>query len=94
MKLRKAVTTDGVLYGYNFWCEGCSEVHTIGTKWRFNGDMNSPTFSPSILVTKPSDPSYRCHSFIRSGRVEYQRDCSHYLAGDTIELGFPPDWLQ
>lgn len=27
-----------------------------------------------------------CHSFIREGRIEFLNDCTHALAGQTIEL--------
>jgi hypothetical protein len=37
-----------------FWCPGCEEPHMItvdGTgAWTWNGNIESPTFSPSILV--------------------------------------------
>lgn len=41
----------------------------------------------------PDNPSgfkcLRCHSYIRSGRIQFLNDCSHSLAGQTVEL---PDW--
>jgi hypothetical protein len=42
-----------------FWCPGCKGAHGVwtnqpnartGAKWSFNGDMEKPTFDPSILV--------------------------------------------
>ncbi|MCE9559262.1 MAG: ammonia monooxygenase [Armatimonadetes bacterium] len=30
-----------------------------------------------------------CHSFVRGGRIEFLGDCSHELAGQTVDL---PDW--
>ncbi len=30
-----------------------------------------------------------CHLFIREGMIEYLSDCTHSLAGQTVEL---PDW--
>jgi len=33
-----------------FGCPGCSCLHTISKAWSFNGDVDRPTFSPSILV--------------------------------------------
>lgn len=32
----------------------------------------------------------RCHSFVRNGRIEFLSDCSHALAGQTVELLPPP----
>jgi Family of unknown function (DUF6527) len=31
----------------------------------------------------------RCHSFITDGRIQFLNDCTHELAGQTVEL---PDW--
>lgn len=28
----------------------------------------------------------RCHSFIRDGRIQFLSDCTHHLAGQTVEL--------
>ena len=39
-----------------FWCPGCKASHQIqhgdgpGERWRWNGDAEKPTFSPSVLV--------------------------------------------
>jgi Family of unknown function (DUF6527) len=78
------------------------EVHRIpaesgtGTGWQFNDDENLPSFSPSILVY-PSDyfdpdkdevilQSPRCHSVVTDGRIEFLADCTHSLAGQTVDL--------
>jgi hypothetical protein len=49
MKLRRA-EGDRVV----FWCPGCAEAHVISVAkpggWTFNGDMEKPTFSPSVLI--------------------------------------------
>ena len=43
--------------GLAFWCPGCCESHHIsvgvgaGPRWGWNGSTESPTFTPSILVT-------------------------------------------
>ena len=36
--------------GYMFWCPGCQEPHIVNKSWSFDGNIESPTFSPSILV--------------------------------------------
>ena len=42
--------------GVMFWCPGCKEPHAIGCgegngpRWQWNGDVNKPTFTPSIHV--------------------------------------------
>jgi hypothetical protein len=40
--------------GLHFWCPGCDEVHQITTSpggWGWNGSLDKPTFTPSVLVT-------------------------------------------
>lgn len=35
----------------SFVCPGCNDTHTFDKRWTFNGDMECPTISPSLLVT-------------------------------------------
>lgn len=83
--------------GVYFWhCPGCEFGHavhtkaanTTGAKWNFNGDFNKPTFSPSILVNKgqanPTQPV--CHCFVKDGMIEFLNDCTHHLAGKTVQM--------
>lgn len=51
--------------------------------WEFNGDFEKPTFSPSMrcnyghgLIT---------HCFVRNGKIEYLSDCTHEMAGKTVD---------
>jgi hypothetical protein len=37
--------------GYSYWCQGCEEMHAVTSGWEFNGNLDAPTFSPSVLVT-------------------------------------------
>jgi hypothetical protein len=30
--------------------------------------------------------SYRCHSFVRNGKIQYLNDCTHELAGKTVDM--------
>lgn len=99
-----------------FWCPGCNMAHavTVGAGgWAGPGDVDRPTFSPSILVRSghhashykagdncwctyyaenPPPPSERrfecaiCHSFVTDGRIQFLGDCTHKLAGQTVEL--------
>lgn len=37
----------------HFWCPGCDDTHQIHTNengWGSNGDLERPTFTPSVLV--------------------------------------------
>lgn len=76
-----------------FHCPGCKYDHAINVngregyhpQWTWNGSLDTPTFSPSLLVNQHSAP-HRCHSFIKDGRVEFLSDCHHELRGQTVEM--------
>lgn len=71
----------------SFWCPGCDEAHTINAKgWAWDGNVEAPTFNPSIKVTGGSVPGYCCHSFVEAGRIRFLSDCTHNLAGQTVPL--------
>lgn len=88
-----------------FRCPGCDAVHGIshgsgaGPRWGWNGDVEKPTFTPSVLVTwcEPSDNPDEfddtskdvkkvCHSFVTDGRIQFLGDCTHALAGKTVDI--------
>ncbi|AOI98108.1 ammonia monooxygenase [Burkholderia sp. LA-2-3-30-S1-D2] len=79
----------------------CGELHVVyphgcdspnPARWSWNGSVDAPTLSPSILVSwpGPDDRQNVCHSFITDGRIQFCGDCTHELAGQTVEL---PDWV-
>jgi len=93
-----------------FRCPGCNENHQVqtgegpGPRWGWNGNVDHPTFTPSINVTwsEPSDAPEEfddtskdkpmvCHSFVTDGRIQFLGDCTHALAGQTVDL---PDWSE
>jgi hypothetical protein len=102
-----------------FECPGCEMAHQVNVAgsgrpmWTWNGSMDRPTFSPSILVTydhmseagrarskafheqhgrhptheeNPYDVHDVCHSFVTDGRIQFLGDCTHALAGQTVDL--------
>ncbi|MBT2326141.1 ammonia monooxygenase [Variovorax paradoxus] len=72
-----------------FHCPGCDGKHAVGTGpggWGWNGSHDAPTLTPSVKVTGGGDPHYCCHSFVREGRIEFLGDCTHALAGQTVDL--------
>ena len=114
---------DGETTGYMIFCPACKCGHHFnttpgpngvgGTKpvWTFDGNMDAPTFSPSMLCRTtrftakgqadydawaeagyPPNPGQFesepliCHSFVRNGRIEFLSDCTHELAGKTVQL--------
>lgn len=90
-----------------FRCPGCGYAHAINIKegigrpvWGFNGNVDFPTFTPSVLVRtgravdptfipEEGDPPEVCHTFVTDGRIQFLGDCTHELAGQTVDL---PDW--
>ncbi len=70
-----------------------------GPRWGYNGNPDAPTFTPSVLVTwnEPSDLPEEfddtskdrkivCHSFVTDGRIQFLGDCTHALAGQTVDM--------
>lgn len=84
-----------------FHCPGCDRNHAITTDlWNYNGNTEAPTFTPSVLVTYPANPEASeefkewrkertCHSYITDGKIQFLSDCTHHLAGQTVDL---PDY--
>jgi hypothetical protein len=79
--------------------------HYINTKvpnhknaqWNFNGNLDSPTFTPSInertgyyvnpeMYADAKNESYHCHFVVTDGKIYFCGDCSHELKGQTLDL--------
>jgi hypothetical protein len=81
---------------FHFFCPGCEQVHGItyafpapyGSDWAWNGDVDLPTISPSILVQGGAE-NVVCHSYVTDGRIQFLNDSTHKLSGQTVDL---PDW--
>jgi hypothetical protein len=78
-----------------FHCPGCGYAHSFRVtgdatrpQWNWNGSVDKPTFTPSLLVNG-SSPEWRCHLFVTDGNILFLDDCCHPLRGKTIEI---PDW--
>jgi predicted RNA-binding Zn-ribbon protein involved in translation (DUF1610 family) len=46
----RSYKANGEHYGWEFRCPGCGETHLVDQSWTFNGDVECPTFSPSLLL--------------------------------------------
>lgn len=53
--------------------------------WTFNGDVEHPTFSPSMLM-HPNNIRVHEHFFVRNGKIQYLHDCDHAMAGMTVDM--------
>ncbi len=90
---------------YKFWCPGCDSAHAVRDAWTVNTGTatispsvlvySNKTFIDSTLegdaLTAPENISEtpQCHSFVTDGCIQFLGDCTHSLAGRTVEL---PDW--
>ncbi len=81
---------------YLHWCPGCKQLHPINTTkpnsfnavWSFNGNVEKPTFSPSVNMPG------RCHYFITDGQIIFCPDSKHEFSGRTVPLPpIPEDML-
>jgi hypothetical protein len=85
---------------YLFHCPGCKSTHVFYIdvpkmpSWTFNGNLENPTFSPSLLCNHTT-PGKRCHLFLKEGKLVFLPDCEHEFAGKTVDLednGLEPEY--
>ena len=101
--------------GYSHWCPACDSMHMFyvnqpthkGARWTFSGDVNAPTFSPSMNIKwgRYADPSFDdsddpahlsgiCHYILTAGQIQFCGDCTHALKGRTVPLPDLPQAYQ
>lgn len=85
-KVREIKKSDGTFYGWAIFCPACGYTHIFDHRWTFNGSHDSPTFTPSMLVTGGKDDNIRCHSFVTDGQIQFLGDCAHAMRGQTVPL--------
>lgn len=89
-----------------FVCPGCDKdgrggLHMLAVNsntkkpsWDFNGNLEKPTLSPSILTRfETTSGLFICHSFLRDGVFEFLNDCTHHLAGQHVEIPDLYGWV-
>ena len=77
-------------------CPACGIGHSLRIRddkgqrpsWSWNGSMSSPTFTPSLSVkwSKCDNVQIHCHSYITDGQIQFLSDCTHALAGQTVDM--------
>ena len=89
----RAVSGGTAYDGLGYWCPGCEEMHVVaivrktpGPAWSFNGNVEKPTFAPSVKVTAMRPDPFICHHYVRDGTIQFLSDCSHKLKGDTVPM--------
>lgn len=82
------VLEDDGQFNLAFYCPGCECSHGLNTNqnrrpaWIVTFFDGKPTVSPSILVRHKET----CHLFIKDGKIEFLSDCTHKLAGKTVDM--------
>ena len=88
---------------HEHFCPACDHMHgyaveqpfpSNNARWSFNGNGDSPTFTPSMNIgigPFPIGHIERCHYFLTDGRIQYLGDCTHAMAGQTVDCPDVPD---
>jgi hypothetical protein len=81
-------------HGFAWWCPGCEEVHPLPFErgWTFDGNLDAPTFSPSFKHDWGNGNV--CHYIVTAGQVNFCADCTHDLAGKTVQMPDLPPHLR
>ena len=86
MKANTITDQSGKPSGVIITCPACGDEHVFDSRWTFNGDFDSPTFTPSMLARSGRKQDRVCHSFVTDGSIRFLGDCTHEHAGKTLEL--------
>lgn len=90
----RVYTIEGQPTSFMIDCPACGCGHKFDERWTFNGNLDRPTFRANMLVrwTK-TDPVTQlkikdivCHSYVTDGRIAFLSDCTHDMAGKTVDL--------
>ena len=83
--------------GFMRYCPGCELMHGFavsesfknGARWTFNGDLDKPTFSPSMNIG-----DNWCHYYLTAGMLIFSGgNKGHGLSGQTVPLPeLPPEY--
>jgi hypothetical protein len=69
--------------GYAHWCPGCEEMHHIWTPgWSFDGNLEKPTFNPSVKITRKKiviKDGRWTGEWVRDAEGNAVDDCCHYF---------------
>jgi hypothetical protein len=102
-KLRRHDLSNGK-QDYYFFCPGCGHAHPYRVpRWKFDGNVNEPTFTPSLRlfhyamekggkIIEPRREVTDCHVNITNGKLFFHGDCAHKLRGQVDMVEFPADY--
>lgn len=106
-RLRNVIDGNTNYQCLQFCCPGCAEMHSnsglhmipVNTdkkspSWSWDGNLESPTLSPSILTTSGNhEGKTQCHSYLRNGIFEFLSDCTHSLVNQQVSMPDLPEWI-
>lgn len=100
--VRSIVNQDDDVTAKKLWylCPACEGLHAITIegpepRWSWNGSLDAPTLSPSVLSYLPKDGGGRetlCHHFLTDGKVVVCGDSPKH-PNETLPLPPLPAWL-
>lgn len=69
--------------GHAHWCPGCLQPHVIFNSWAFDGNLEQPTFNPSVKITGKKaivdDKGEWTGEWVRDAAGNAIDDCCHYF---------------
>jgi len=85
--------------GLGYWCQGCDTLHQVwvgdgsGPRWVWNGDVERPTFTPSVLVQwdlwGPMPTTKEIRDKIKSGEIVQQKQhhvCHTFITDGRVQF--------
>lgn len=111
MKLLRQLKTAEDISRIHHFCPGCNTLHDFavdepqhnGAQWTFDGNIQHPTFQPSMHIRigpyparddsddPPAGSFDVCHYFLHHGILTYLNDCTHTLQGQKCFLPDLPE---
>lgn len=99
VRIREYTKNPGVSY---IFCTACQEFHSIHTKipdvngtiYNITGTLQQPTITPLVVrVIEKFNKSkhsadHICNGVVTEGQIRYLENCTHTLAGKSVELSF------
>lgn len=92
----------GPRWGWNGDAERPTFTPSVLVTWTEPAALRGPDrgLLQRQVAQRRADPSFVipqrdmvCHTFVREGRIEYLGDCTHALAGQTVDLPvWPAGW--
>lgn len=68
-----------------FWCPACDEAHVVNSGWTWNGNVEQPSFKPSIKVTGTERLTPEQHAAIMRGEpFKPIPTCCHSFVTDGL----------